>query len=94
MAKAFFAGPTVSLACTNSTGSVSLGTQAEAVRIYNSGSVPVFIKFGTDSATATTSGIPIAPGTVEVFEARRANYVAGITASGTATLYFTIGEGM
>ena len=90
---AFFPGPTVSLSVSSSTASVSLGTQARTVRVYNATTVTVFVKFGIDSATATTSDLPVAPGLVECFDARKCVYAAGITASGSGTVYFTVGEG-
>ena len=90
---AFLPGPTVSLSATTSSSSISLGTQARTVRVYNAGSVAVFIKFGNTSATAATTDLPIAPGSVEAFDTRKADIVAGSTASGSATVYFTVGEG-
>lgn len=92
--RAFKPGPTVSLSVSTSSASVALGTQAETVRIHNAASVTVFVVFGTDAATATTSGMPIPAGAVEAFDVRRANFMAGITASGTGTIYATVGEGM
>lgn len=63
-------------------------------RIYNAGTVAAFISWGGSGVTATTStGVAIAPGTVEVLTLNGA-YVAGITASGTATLYITEGSGI
>ena len=92
--RAFKPGPTVSLSVSGTTASVSLGTQAETVRVFNATSVTVFLVFGTDAATATTAGMPIPAGAVEAFDVRRANFVAGITASGSGTVYFTVAEGM
>jgi hypothetical protein len=91
-------GTTKNLAVTASTGRVALpvfANQSRSVRVFNSGSVVVFIEFGTvatDAAVATS--MPIGPGATEWFEIGGAvTYVAGITASGTATVYFTEGMG-
>lgn len=67
------------------------------VRVYNSdGTNALFIKFGTSiSTTATTAaGMPIPPGTVETFTVdNNITHVAGISAAGTPTVYFTSGGG-
>jgi hypothetical protein len=64
-------------------------------RIYNAGNVPVFVKWGSGTQTATTAAMPLAPGAVEVFGKLDSwDNVAVITASGTATVYFTPGEGI
>lgn len=64
------------------------------VRVYNAGTVPVFIVFGREDAVATTGATPVAPGSTAIFTVPEgATHVAAITASGTATVYFTAGEG-
>lgn len=89
---------TVSLAVTNASGNVQVqpsGVNARHVRVYNSGLVDVFIKEGPDNTVTASAATdyPIAAGTVEVISSRSA-YIAAITASGTATVYFTPGEGL
>lgn len=90
-------GATVSLAVTNTTGRVArtmLGELAGQVRLVNSGTVIVFVAFGGSTIDATTAGIPLLPGTAEVFTLTSdQTNIAGITASGTATLYATTGRG-
>lgn len=92
-------GATVNIAATGSTGSVALGTPSGqggmAVRVHNAGAATVFIAFGTSAVTAATaSGIPIPAGAVETFSAGPSvTHAAAITASGTATVYFTPGQG-
>ena len=85
---------TVSLAATTSSGNVAVNVRGQ-VRVYNSGTVPVFINLATgNSITAsTTADVPIAPGTVEVLTGV-GDHIAGITASGSATIYFTPGAGL
>lgn len=70
------------------------------IRVRNTGSVDVFIAFGTNTVVAAIPvvgtpawGAAIAPGEVEVFTAPM-GYVATIVASGTADLYLTPGEGV
>lgn len=94
---------TVSLSATTSSSRVEVLTTSviqntngtHIVRLYNAGSVVVFVNFGTVAVTAaTTTGMPIAPGSVEAFHVHPTeSYVSGITASGTATLYATPGVG-
>jgi hypothetical protein len=92
--RAFKPGSTVSLSVSSSTASVALGSQAETVRIFNATAVTVFVRFGTDSATAALTDMPIPAGAVESFAPSRANFIAGITASGAGTIYVTVGEGV
>jgi len=90
-------GNTVSLAVTGTTGRVQFQTtpQHPSLRIYNAGTVAAFINCGDVTVTATTgSGMPVAPGSVEVMSCGSQLYVAAITASGTATIYLTPGTGI
>lgn len=90
----FTPGPTVSLAVSTSSASVDMGSQVVTVRVFNSSSGIVFIRFADQpDPVATTSDLPIAPNSVEAFSLRGARYVAAVTASGTGTVYFTDGEG-
>jgi hypothetical protein len=89
-------GATVSLAVTGTTGRVQIATSASSqnVRIYNAGTVAVFVVCGDVSSVATVAaGLPIAPGTVEVIGCAQ-TYVAGISAGTAATVYLTPGNGL
>ena len=98
---AFNPQPTVNITATTTTGNVSLGEPANAapggtVRVFSAAGNPtIFIGFGTSAVTATlAASMPIAGGTIEVFEIPgAATYAAAITASGTGTIYFTPGRG-
>jgi hypothetical protein len=80
---------TVSLAATATTGRVQIQTAAggtQNVRVYNAG--------GDVTVVATTAaGLPIAPGAVEIVGCNQ-THIAGITSTGTATLYLTPGTGI
>jgi len=88
---------TVTLSATATTSRVQVqsaegGTQA--VRVYNAGTVPVFVSCGSVVVVATVAaGLPVAPGTVEVLGCNQ-THIAGITGTGTATLYVTPGTGI
>ena len=60
------------------------------VRVYNAGSVGVFLKSGGSTVEATTSDNFLGAGETEIFE-RDPNdtHLAAITASSTATVYFS-----
>lgn len=85
---------TVNLAAGTVSSNVALAITGQ-FRVFNSGSVVVFINVcPTNTCAASIStGLPIAPGTIEVFTAV-GQYVAGITASGSATIYLTHGAGI
>lgn len=99
-------GATVSLAVTSVTSRVILGgqpgpaNQRFQVRIYNGGPDTAFIRFGDSTVTATTADVPIPSGAIEVMsfmvpdQVTTGAYMAAITASGTAALYFTTGAGI
>lgn len=88
---------TVTLSAAATTSRVQIQTAeggSQAVRIYNAGSVPVFLACGTVVVVATVAaGLPVAPGSVEVLGCNQ-THIAGITGSGTATLYVTPGTGL
>lgn len=89
---------TTALAATNATGNAAINVPASSagsltVRVYNSGTVTIFIAFGGSTVVATTAKMPIPAGNTEVFSIGAATYIAGITASGSGTLYVTPGRG-
>ena len=72
-------------------------------RIINSGSVTVFLGYGTTASDATnnspvitTTGTasPLLPGTDEILTFVPNAYFTGTTASGTASVYILPGDGM
>jgi hypothetical protein len=67
----------------------------QSLRVYNAGTVAAFIQCGADNTVVATTaaGIPVAPSSVEVIGCP-GSYVAAITASGTAQMYFTPGAGI
>jgi hypothetical protein len=93
-------GNTVNLAVTIATGNVALGTLSSpggaTVRIHNAGSATAFIEFGPSSAivAALATSMPVPAGLVEAFTINPGiTHMAAITASGTATIYATPGQG-
>ncbi len=88
-------GNTVNLSATDSSSRVELTAQGDkTVRVYNSGTETVFINFGDSAVTAATaSGLPVPGGVVEAFAAGDVTHAAGITSTGSSTVYFTSGRG-
>lgn len=91
-------GATVSLAATGSSAVVQVQPATLALspnmRVYNSGSVAVFLVCGNASTVATAAaGLPVAPGTVEVIGCPQ-THIAGITAGTAVTVYLTPGNGL
>lgn len=86
---------TVSLAATTVTSRVQISntTGLGEYRVYNAGTGIVFIKEGTVAVNAAVTDTPLAPGAIEVLSFG-SQYIAGITASGTATVYITSGDGV
>ena len=99
----FFPYPsgTVSIAASSSNATAVLTTASLPTNIScrvhnNSTATTIFVEFsGTSTVTAsTTTSIPYPPGAIEVLTVNQAQYVAAITASGTGTIYFTLGYGL
>ena len=89
-------GNTVTLSVTGTSARVQVQTSsaAKAMRLYNSGTVAVFISCGDVASVATTAaGLPVAPGSVEVIGCAQ-QYIAGISGGTAATLYVTPGDGL
>lgn len=96
-------GGTVNFTASSGSNNVQLDSggisAATEYRIFNSGSVTVFIEFGTSSAVAAsvTTSMPVASGVVEYLRPPVSNvadyYLAGITSSSTSVVYVTAGEG-
>ena len=72
-------------------------------RIINSGSVTVFLGYGTASAdaannatvvTSTGPAYPLLAGTDEILSFVPNAYFTGITSSGSAAIYITPGDGL
>src|SRR5262249_25769950 len=65
-----------------------------SVRVYNATATTVFIQFGNSTVAATTSNMPIPAGAIETFQiGPGVTHIAGITSTGTGTLYATPGMG-
>jgi hypothetical protein len=89
-------GNTVTLSVTGATARVAVATDGynTAIRVFNSGAVPVFLACGDVTVVAaTTTSMPIAAGTVEILGCGK-GYIAGISAGTAATVYLTPGAGI
>lgn len=89
-------GQTKTISATASSSSVQFLTQGKgrSIRIFNAGSATTFVRLGKGSATALVADdMPIPSGAIEVFDFGLYDTIAGITASSTATVYVTLGEG-
>lgn len=86
-------GSTVTVSAT-STSSNTTFTGGPTVIVTNSGSVETYVAFGlTSSVVATTASIPVGPGQTLTLSSGNAQYIAAITATGTATIIATPGVG-
>jgi hypothetical protein len=92
---------TVTVAATTTSGStrVALVGGGRNLLITNAGSGTAFIEFGTSTATAaTTTGMPLLSGEILCIgrpdvSGAPATHAVAITATGTATVYVTTGDG-
>lgn len=92
----FSPGPTVTLAVTTTTGRVALTGTGPSLEVQNAGAVTMFVKLGSSSVTAAVTDYPILPGQSKVIgvDVSTQTHIAAITASSTATLYATTGQGI
>lgn len=104
MAKGFapITGATISVAATTSSGSAAFGAELPQgefdVLVTNGGTVLAFVDFGNGAPTASAADTPIPGGGSRVLRMTNPQkapitHVAAITATGTATVYFTPGHG-
>ena len=89
---------TTVIATSTTSAATALPGNATEYRFYNSGTVAIFIDFGTSGVvvtkTGTTAGMPVVPGAIEVYRpSLNATHVATLADSGTPSLYVTPGEG-
>lgn len=72
-------------------------------RVINTGSITVFLGYGSTAAQATNNAVvvtssqaafPLLPSTDEILTFVPNAYFTGITSSGTATIYITPGDGL
>lgn len=90
----FAAGLTVSLPASTNSASTPLASGTGACqRLYNAVTTTAFLRFGTGPLVATTADMPLPPGAVEIQTVPPGSVMAAITATGTATVYATAGEG-
>ena len=87
-------GATVKISATTASSSVSLDQYSACVRVMNAGPNIAFLKFSFGASTATLTDMPIAVGATEVFTDATSNTVSAICETGTASVYFTNGEGL
>ena len=89
----FTPGPTVTLAATATSGRVAIPLNAGSVRLANPGASVVFVRFGDGTVAATTSDMPILPGTAEAFSVGGVSHVAGICSAGQSSDLAVTGGG-
>jgi hypothetical protein len=89
-------GATVSIAAGTSTANVALTGNGEQLELQNTGAVTVFVNLGASAVTAAVTDYPVLAGQSKLITRNPDSHthLAAITASGTATLYVTIGRGV
>lgn len=93
------AGPTITVSATATSAGGSMppnvANNKANMRVYNAGASTVFVRFGNGAQTAVVTDTPIPAGVVENFYVGATDNVAAIcAAAGTATVYFTPGNGV
>ncbi|TDN70421.1 hypothetical protein [Paraburkholderia sp. BL10I2N1] len=84
---------TQSLAATGVTSNVTIPAGCLTARVYNAGPSLAYVAAGAAGTAATTAGVPVPPGYVEVFSIAQQAAFAAITSSGTAALSISFGWG-
>jgi hypothetical protein len=89
-------GATVSIAAGTTTANVALTGTGEQLELNNTGSVTVFVKLGGTTVEAAVTDYPVLSGQCKLISRNPDSDTrcAAITASGTATLYITVGRGV
>jgi hypothetical protein len=87
---------TQSLSATTTSSSITFTGESlndTELYVYNAGTDLVFCRWGVGAQTATTAGLPIPSGTVQIFARNQATVFACRTSTTTATVYVTTGNG-
>jgi hypothetical protein len=87
---------TQSLSATTTSSSVTFTGESlndTELYVYNAGTDLVFCRWGVGAQTATTAGLPIPSGTVQIFSRNSATVFACRSSTTTATVYITTGNG-
>ena len=92
----FAPGATISLTSGVASTNLALGGAGQSVEIQNAGSVVVFVRLAAVGSAATVTDYPVLPGQAKVIgrDPQNQTHFHAITASGTALVYATSGEGM
>ena len=90
--KQFAPTSTVKLSAILTSVSATVPSGTTALRIYNSGPSPVFLRWGTGAQTATTNDLPLASGATEMFGKASANDTVAAISTGMATVYVSSGN--
>ncbi len=87
-------GQTKTISASSSSSSITLVPTTTDYMLTNAGAGTAFFRTGTTSATALVTDTPILAGAILTLRKPLNNYtVAAITATGTATVYVTPGNG-
>jgi hypothetical protein len=87
-------GATVALSATTTSSNAAILADATSVRVVNLGTVATHLAFGSAGAlAATTADLVLGPNESVTLFKGAASRVAARTATGTATVYVTPGEG-
>src|SRR3954470_4610028 len=87
---------TQSIAATTTSSSITFTGSSlndTELYVYNAGTDAVFCRWGVGAQPATTAGLPIPSGTVQIFSRNNATVFACRTFTTTATVYVTTGNG-
>jgi YD repeat-containing protein len=89
------AGSTIAVTNASAVTAFNPNPSSLRVRLSNAGPADVFFEFGNSAVVAAVAtGVRLPAGQTESFTCHAATHLAAITASGTATLYATPGEGI
>ena len=92
--QSFTPAANASISVTTTTGNVAISGTGGTLRLANVTSVECFVKVGESTVVATTSDFSVPGNTVAFISVpNTATHVAAITASSTATLRISRGDG-
>lgn len=87
-------GATTTLTPTTSSDVDTFTPSYGRIRVYNAGPNIAFLSSGIGTFTAAVTGCPLAAGAIETFSVpANHTYVGAICATGSATVYVTVGAG-
>lgn len=85
--------PSVTISGATTSSQVRLDANSPQIYVYNAGPDLIYVRWGVNNQTAVSTDLPLPVGTLQIFTKGKADTIAGICPSSTASLIIVNGAG-